>query len=135
MRRLQRRNRAIKRRCEKAGIGNSLSKSKLAVVQKPWGTETILTKNKWYTIKLIDIYPGRRTSLQIHKHKTESIYVVYGGLILFGLIHSGGSLIHIPPGTVHRFSAEEDALGCKLLEISHGKDSDIRRLEDDFGRK
>ena len=48
---------------------------------------------------------------------------------------SAGDTLHIPKGAIHRaFGGEGDLL---IIEVQHGsilEESDIERLEDDFGR-
>lgn len=43
-----------------------------------------------------------------------------------------GQLVHIPPGTVHRFGVQEDSL---LLEVSTSHLTDAIRLNDDYRRE
>lgn len=103
---------------------------------KPWGYEVILERSPAYTIKLIHINEGHRLSLQYHRRKVESIYVLFGHLTLIRgrkkemVFH--GETRTIKPGTLHRFCAP--SMPVELLEVSVGSDGDIVRLQDDYGR-
>jgi len=43
-----------------------------------------------------------------------------------------GEIFHVPPGTIHRFCAEEG--NVRLVEVSTAEISDVERLEDDYRR-
>ena len=47
-------------------------------------------------------------------------------------ILSAGDVYRVPPGTIHRVLAVDDAL---VLEVCTPGDDDIIRLEDDYGRR
>lgn len=107
--------------------------------QKPWGYELLYAFTPQYAGKVLFVKKGHRLSLQYHAEKDESLYVQCGK-VLFTLNQRGkmtetvgefGFSIHLPPGTIHRIEALEDAL---ILEVSTPQLSDIFRLEDDYGR-
>ena len=97
---------------------------KKETIPKPWGWEKILVETKNYRIKLLHINAECRLSKQFHKEKEET---------LIGIKPRGFDIIHVPPGTIHRPSA--GLSDQELIEISHGTDKDIIRLEDDYGRE
>lgn len=105
-------------------------------VNKPWGLFEQLTHNETTTVKLITIYPGKRTSLQFHKHRSEKWYVMSGkGYALLPHkkeINSGDELF-VSQNTIHRLEAISE---MKILEISFGifDELDITRLDDDYAR-
>jgi mannose-6-phosphate isomerase-like protein (cupin superfamily) len=110
-------------------------------VDKPWGNELIWVLTDRYCGKVITIDAGRRLSLQRHKVKDESVYVVSGLLRLHLEDDSGkiqaidlgpGGTRRVPPGRKHRFEALERV---ELVEISTPELDDVERLEDDFGRE
>ncbi len=110
-------------------------------VDKPWGHELIWTETDRYVGKLIAITAGRRLSLQYHRAKDESIYVVSGRMILHLESDSGdlepiplepGGHHRIPTGRMHRFEAVEDT---ELIEVSTPELDDVVRIEDDYGRE
>jgi len=106
-------------------------------VKKPWGHELIFALvPKKYAGKLLVIEKGRRLSLQYHRRKHESLYVLKGRLKLrlggrTRLVEAGAAFT-VPPGTVHRLQA----LGGRatLVEVSTPELDDVVRLQDDYGR-
>jgi len=89
----------------------------LTIIEKPWGKEEILIETVYYRIKKITVNPGCRTSLQYHNKKVETI------------IYPDGRIKHIPPKRIHRIIGP-----VTVIEVSHGSDDDVIRLEDDYGR-
>ena len=109
-------------------------------VEKPWGHELIWAHTDRFAGKLLVIEAGQRLSLQYHRKKDETIYVLAGRLRL-ELDDDAGELRvhelgpgehrHVPAGHRHRFSALERV---ELIEVSSPELGDVVRLEDDFGR-
>ncbi|MDE2490576.1 MAG: cupin domain-containing protein [Elusimicrobia bacterium] len=106
-------------------------------VDKPWGHELIfaLAPGK-YAGKLLVIEKGKRLSLQYHRRKHESLYVLKGRLTLrYGRATRSlgpGSAVAVPPRTVHRFEARRGRV--TLVEVSTTELDDVVRLSDDYGR-
>ncbi len=104
-------------------------------VEKPWGREIWWAVTDRYLGKRIEIRAGYALSLQFHHRKLETIYFLSGHVRL----QVGdevcdpppGSAITLPPGTVHRVEAVEDAV---LFEVSTPHADDVVRLEDRYGR-
>ena len=90
---------------------------------------------KEYAGKILEIKKGLRTSLQYHKKKKESIYVLEGRLKVVyphgEMIVEQGKSITLNPRDKHRLVALEDS---RLIEISTPELEDVVRLEDDYGR-
>jgi mannose-6-phosphate isomerase len=105
------------------------------IVEKPWGREIWYAHTAQYAGKVLEVKAGQRLSLQKHEIKEETIYLLSGKVKLtYGddtYVWLPGQLIHIPPDTVHRFEAIEDAV---LLEVSTPHLEDVIRLEDDYNR-
>ena len=110
-------------------------------VDKPWGYEDILERNQDFVVKRILLRAGNRSSLQLHERKREWVEVVEGTIELtIGTDQenlekrelTAGDVYRVPPKTIHRVLAIEDAL---ILEICTPGDDDIIRLEDDYGRR
>ncbi|MCS7183246.1 MAG: cupin domain-containing protein [Thermoanaerobaculum sp.] len=112
------------------------------VVPKPWGQEEIFAETAFYVGKILTVRAGHALSLQYHERKTETMRVLAGhgelhlghrlnqeGLESFPL--SPGSVIHLPPLTVHRIVAHTD---LTLVEVSTPHLDDVVRLEDRYGR-
>lgn len=110
-------------------------------VEKPWGHEDIWARTDRYLGKILSIRQGRRLSLQLHRQKDESIYVLRGRLRLILENETGeleaeelgpGEARRILPGRQHRFEAIEDT---DLIEVSTPEIDDVVRLADDYDRK
>lgn len=112
----------------------------MKVTEKPWGREILVACNSHYALKDIHMTAGTRSSLQSHRHKTETILVISGRVSvertvpgqagtteLFG----PGEAYDVTPGTIHRVTVLEDA---RLIEASTPELDDLIRHEDDFGR-
>ena len=108
-------------------------------VERPWGWYEDLLSGPGYKLKRLLVRQGRRLSLQRHRHRSENWTVVAGtGQLLCDdrlLDAKAGSTFHIPCGSIHRASGGPGDL--LIIEVQHGstlEESDIERLEDDFGR-
>ncbi|OUX72868.1 MAG: mannose-6-phosphate isomerase [Synechococcus sp. TMED90] len=108
-------------------------------VERPWGWYEDLLSGPGYKLKRLLVRQGCRLSLQRHRHRSENWTVVAGSGQLLCDGHSvdatAGSTFHIPCGSIHRaIGGPGDLL---IIEVQHGstlEESDIERLEDDFGR-
>ena len=108
-------------------------------VEKPWGHEIVYAHTDRYAGKILFIRAGERLSLQYHRRKDETIYVISGDLDL--VIENDGTLEnlrlapgegrHIPAGARHRMIAATD---CHVAETSTPELDDVVRLEDAYGR-
>ncbi|OGR94078.1 MAG: hypothetical protein A2V88_14470 [Elusimicrobia bacterium RBG_16_66_12] len=89
-----------------------------------------------YAGKLLIIEKSRRLSLQYHRRKHESLFVLKGKLTLrlgrSTRLARSGDAFEVPPGTVHRFEARHGRV--TLLEVSTPELDDVVRLSDDYGR-
>ncbi len=105
---------------------------------RPWGSFDRFTENESSTVKTIQVLPGKRLSLQTHRHRSEYWYVLEGAgnAEIGGIVQAltPGSEVHIPIGETHRLSAGD--AGIRILEIAFGHfdEDDIVRLDDDYGR-
>lgn len=103
---------------------------------KPWGHELLFAKNHAYAGKFITIEKGHRLSLQYHRRKHETVFVLKGVLeLVLGKrrrLLKPGAAFPIPPRTVHRFCAPSGRV--TLIEVSTPQLDDVVRLEDDYGR-
>ena len=111
-------------------------------IDKPWGHELVWALAEQYAGKLIVVKAGRRLSLQFHREKDESWYLLEGRAELefagpgekatTSEVVTPGAAFRIKPGTVHRITALEDVL---MLEVSTPQLDDVIRLEDEYGRE
>lgn len=108
---------------------------------RPWGNWTTLLKSPSYHIKLLDMHPGCKLSLQRHHHRSEHWIVVSGtahvtrgdGQVRVGVNESA----FIPAGTVHRLE-NRGAAPLRVIEVQVGEylgEDDIERLSDDWSRE
>lgn len=123
-------------------------------ISKKWGYETVIANDKeaGYCGKILTVLPsGNCSSIHYHVLKTETFWVLSGGLCLelyelkwessahpgslelsdFGnprrLILPAGTGIKVPPYTAHRFWARDKV--CEFIEFSTvDNPSDTRRL-------
>jgi mannose-6-phosphate isomerase len=110
-------------------------------VDKPWGYELIWAVADAYAGKLLSVKAGHELSLQFHREKDESWYVLEGRaeveLAAAGEkttateVVTPGAAFRITPGTVHRIRALDDTL---ILEVSTPQLDDVVRLQDSYGR-
>ena len=105
---------------------------------RPWGLFERFTLNEKTTVKIITVNAGQSISLQTHQRRDEFWRVIKGS----GVIRiddtdhnaSEGSVFFCPRGCEHRVSGGPE--GTTFLEIAFGDfdESDIKRLEDRYGR-
>ncbi len=138
--------------------------SNIRTVTKPWGYEKWISDGApdfKYVLKEIFYRSPFRTSIQVHKFKEETHYVLSGRGTLFysqeifdaekyekgGYTQDEvkkfilelkkeeitvGKVVHIKPGCIHRIESLED---LTIIESSTIELDDIIRLEDDTDRK
>lgn len=118
-------------------------------VERPWGTYQVLYEDDKCKIKRIVVYPGKRLSLQSHKHRDElwqiisaDKYSVYSDAPYDNITPKVNTnmlmynIVFIPKNARHRI----ENVGEKplvFIEIQTGEsfdESDIIRYEDDYGR-
>lgn len=120
-------------------------------VEKPWGHEIWLTgdPSPVFAFKRILLKAGNRTSLQYHRYKRETNFILAGqadlhycktegvpaesvstDMIAFVPI-TGPIVADIFPGLVHRLAARSD---LTLFEVSTPELDDVVRIQDETGR-
>jgi mannose-6-phosphate isomerase-like protein (cupin superfamily) len=112
----------------------------MKIIDKPWGKEELLEINDHYMVKKLTMWKGHRCSLQYHKQKKETIYVLSGLLKIYSgpsenklteKIYGPNDKITLLPGTIHRMEAVEDSV---YLEASTPQMEDVVRIQDDYNR-
>ena len=110
-------------------------------VYKPWGRYPSLFKSKTFQIKILELYPGARISLQKHYHRSEHWIIVNGtALVRVGdteKILRPGESTYVPIGEVHQL-ANPGKIPLRVVEVQYGEyleEDDIVRIKDDYGRK
>lgn len=111
------------------------------VAPRPWGSWRLLCDGDGFRVKRIEVLPGRRLSLQMHKHRSEHWIVVSGIATVqrndttFQL--PTGSSTFIEAGTRHRL-ANDSSETLTVIEVAAGSylgEDDIVRYEDDWSRE
>ncbi len=111
-----------------------------AILHRVWGSFEILASGATFVIKKLTINPGKRISLQRHKHRSEH-WVVLSGT---ASVTIEGETFNLEPnqsvfvcaGQVHRLANDtNDPVIIVELQIGDylGED-DIERIEDDYER-
>jgi mannose-1-phosphate guanylyltransferase / mannose-6-phosphate isomerase len=108
--------------------------------KRPWGSFTVLREEFGFKIKLIEISPHKRLSLQRHKNRAEHWVVVSGTARVtsdqkISLVCANQS-IYISKGKKHRLE-NTTRLPVRIVEVQTGDylgEDDIERFEDDFKR-
>jgi len=105
-------------------------------VPKGWGGELWIHNDELYCGKLLTLNAGKRCSLHYHKKKTETFYVQSGRVQMElkypdgleeTLIMQPGDSVHLPAGTIHRYTGIEDS---EIFEFSTQHfDEDTYRIE------
>lgn len=107
---------------------------------RPWGSFSVIGEGRGFKVKIIEVLPGERLSLQSHRQRAEH-WVVVAGRAEVTLGEETRELevnqsIHIPQGEKHRVSNPgEDIL--RIIEVQFGDylgEDDIIRFDDVYGR-
>jgi mannose-6-phosphate isomerase-like protein (cupin superfamily) len=110
-------------------------------IDKPWGYEIWYAWTDRYVGKLLHVKQGGRLSLQYHREKDESSYLLSGRLRLtrgpapdrLTVTDIGpGHAWRNRPGEIHTIEGLEDA---DVLEVSTPEVGDVVRLHDLYGRE
>lgn len=107
--------------------------------RRPWGAYQNLFEGAGFLVKIIEVEPGKRLSLQRHACREEHWTVIEGR----GVAVLNGEERRIGPGDsltvrlreTHRLVNDGDT-PLLVLELQKGecREDDIERLDDDFGR-
>ncbi|MGK0291406.1 MAG: mannose-1-phosphate guanylyltransferase/mannose-6-phosphate isomerase [bacterium] len=124
-------------RLKKEGRGEYEFHSK---VSRPWGNYTILFEAPEFKIKEIEVTPGKRLSLQRHRHRAEHWIVIEGTADVVCddklILLTENESTFIPKTSTHRLG-NSGKIPVRIIEVQQGsylEEDDIERLEDDFGR-
>lgn len=108
--------------------------------EKPWGHEIWWAETDRYAGKILFVEAGHRLSIQMHREKDETSYLLSGRLLVLQgpsaeelserTLEPGASWRN-EPGVVHSIEALEDAT---VLEVSTPQLDDVVRFSDRYGR-
>ena len=106
---------------------------------RPWGAFQNLYEAAGFLVKLIEVAPGHRLSLQRH-FKREEFWIVVAGEGVFELDGEEktigvGAMVRVGIKQTHRV-ANRGASPLLILELQKGEceEDDIERLADDYRR-
>ena len=109
-------------------------------VHRPWGSYTILEEAASYKIKRVSVHPGKRLSLQLHRHRSEHWIVVSGTAeIQLGdarFVLSPNESTFVRAGVRHRLGNPGE-IPLEVIEVQSGEylgEDDIVRFDDEYGR-
>lgn len=107
---------------------------------RPWGSFEILHEEDQLKVKKIIVKPGKRLSLQSHKHRSENWVIIAGNAVVTRddekIPLSPNQHVFIPAEAKHRI-ANEGSEEVVFVEVQTGTylgEDDIVRYEDDFNR-
>ncbi|HEU4643463.1 MAG TPA: cupin domain-containing protein [Gemmatimonadaceae bacterium] len=115
-------------------------RSEVTIVPKPWGHEVIWAHTDRYVGKILHINAGHALSVQYHRRKDETVYLLSGQLTYWVQVDGEmrdmhlkeGDAFRITPETIHYMEAVTD---CDVLEASTPDLDDVVRLSDRYGRE
>ena len=109
--------------------------------ERPWGWHEVIDQGNRYKVKIINVNPGQKLSLQRHHHRSEHWVIVEGVALV--QIEDKETLVfenqstYIPSNTMHRLS-NPGKIPLKVIEVQSGaylEEDDIERFDDEYGRK
>ena len=117
------------------------------IIKKPWGEEIKWAHTAHYVGKILRVNPDQRLSIQFHREKVETMYVLngFGVMNLYSMDEDGepnltsvkhlskGTTIHIPPKQIHSLAA--GPRGLEVIEVSTNHLNDLVRIKDTYGRR
>lgn len=109
--------------------------------KRPWGTYQVINRGDGFKVKVVEVYPGAKLSLQKHNLRSEHWVVVQGK----AKVIVGGQVMYVEPNQstyipkkwIHRLE-NPGRKPLKIVEVQCGKklvEADIERFEDDFNRR
>ncbi len=107
---------------------------------RPWGSWQTVAVGAGWQVKILQVNPHARLSLQSHKHRAEHWVVTRGSATVVvddkTLQLEVSESVNIPQGAKHRLE-NHSATPLEITEVQFGdvlEESDIIRHEDDYGR-
>jgi mannose-6-phosphate isomerase-like protein (cupin superfamily) len=107
---------------------------------RPWGTYTTLALMETFQVKILEVAPGGRLSLQSHEHRSEHWVVVQGVATVtvdtMQRDYQVNEAIYIPVKARHRLENLTNQ-PLRVIEVQVGdylSEEDIQRYDDIYGR-
>lgn len=134
------RTQEVKKVFEQLKVNNDLACMVHRTVYRPWGYYTVIQESSNYKIKIINVSPKNRLSLQMHHHRSEHWVVLSGtAKVIRGeeeIYLKLGDSIDIPVTVKHSLQ-NPGLIDLQIIEIQNGtylEEDDIVRFEDLYGR-
>ena len=109
-------------------------------IYRPWGHYLSVVEDERWQVKLIQVKPGEKLSLQMHHHRSEHWVVVKGTaeveLDSENQVLTENQSVYIPLAAKHRLS-NPGKIPLVLIEVQSGSyvgEDDIVRFQDKYGR-
>ena len=130
----------VKKIFENLKENNDLACKVHRTVYRPWGYYTVLQRGDGFLIKIIQVNPKAKLSLQMHYHRSEH-WVVLAGIAKVRkageeIMLNAGDSIDIPVTMKHSLE-NPGMIPLKIIEVQNGnylEEDDIVRFEDIYGR-
>lgn len=110
------------------------------VVERQWGSYTVLHVTSNSKVKILDIFPMKQLSLQNHQHRDEHWIIIQGRAIISDGTEAGsleeGQYIWIPKLTLHTVYNPSHTVNLIIAEVQYSQsgvceESDITRYNED----
>ncbi|MDA0754326.1 MAG: phosphomannose isomerase type II C-terminal cupin domain [Candidatus Marinimicrobia bacterium] len=108
---------------------------------RPWGNYYVISHEKNYKLKKIEVNPGQKLSYQYHNKRSETWVIISGTatVTINGKVkdYREGETVIIPLKSKHRVENKESRK-LVFIEIQTGTyfgEDDIIRIEDKYGRE
>ena len=128
---------SIVNQLQKAGLEEGFIHKKIF---RPWGNYNSIAQGKNWQVKKIEVKPGAKLSLQLHKKRSEHWIVVKGTAEVQiedkNFLLNENQSTFIPLGKKHRLSNPSNT-SIELIEVQSGDylgEDDIVRFDDNYGR-
>jgi mannose-6-phosphate isomerase len=112
----------------------------LYMEKRPWGAFFVLSDEKDFKIKKIEVNPSKRLSYQFHNKRSELWYILKGvGIVTINDKETEvkkGSIVKIKKLEKHRIE-NNGSKTLTFIEVQTGSyfgEDDIVRIQDDFDR-
>ena len=130
----------VKGLVERLNARGSKPKISRSKIHRPWGWYQSLEFGEKFQVKLINLSPGAKISLQRHQHRAEH-WVVVAGIATVTRENQVLELrenqsTFISAGEIHRLENNAD-VPLQVIEVQSGEylgEDDIERLDDQYGR-
>ncbi|MDD5585032.1 MAG: mannose-1-phosphate guanylyltransferase/mannose-6-phosphate isomerase [Candidatus Omnitrophica bacterium] len=131
----------VKRIVEHIRSNNRPEHAEHKTVKRPWGSYAVINMGNGFKVKVVQIDPHKRLSLQRHFHRSEHWVVVEGEAKITidrdTYFRGANQSIYVPKKGTHRLENATDK-PLKIVEVQCGsylEEDDIERLSDDFMRR